>query len=569
MIAVWLAIAAVMVRFDRAAIVAGDYGDTDDWLRLQEMRDWLGGQGWFDVHQHRIGIGEGLAMHWSRLVDVPIALFAAPLGPLIGRHAAEAVAVTAVPLLTLAVMLAALTRVVRRLFPASPAAPAIGAFLVAVAPPVLTQIHPTRIDHHGWQIALATIALAALVGPARRRAGIVAGLATALYLNISLEGLPFAVATAGVLALGWAFGMERQERLLGFLAALALGSAVLLAATAPLSRFGLPWCDVILPAHVLALGVATLGCAAIARLSAPAARIGGLVVVGAGAAAALCLAAPICATGPFGMLDPLSRLYWYDNVVEGLPIWRQRIAVAPIMVGFPLIGLVGALRAWRGAAEPEQRRRWLMLLMLGLATLVTGMLVRRAGGIAHVVAVPGALALILSLKARIGLSRVPPVRVVGTTAAILLLSPLMPACLGVLLDRAPPARPAPKLRCGLDCALAQLAAMPPASILAGLDMGPELIARTPHRVYSAGYHRSGRPMTETVRAFLMPPGVAHRLVAARRLDHVLIDPRSGEAEIYRKAAPDGLMARLLAGRAPSWLRPVAIGGPLKLWRVVG
>ena len=48
-------------------------GDNDSLLRLVEIRDLLGGQGWFDLHQYRMGPPGGFVMHWSRLVDAPIA----------------------------------------------------------------------------------------------------------------------------------------------------------------------------------------------------------------------------------------------------------------------------------------------------------------------------------------------------------------------------------------------------------------------------------------------------------------------------------------------------------------
>ena len=48
-------------------------GDNDSLLRLVEVRDLLAGQGWFDLHQYRMGPPGGFVMHWSRLVDVPIA----------------------------------------------------------------------------------------------------------------------------------------------------------------------------------------------------------------------------------------------------------------------------------------------------------------------------------------------------------------------------------------------------------------------------------------------------------------------------------------------------------------
>src|SRR5690606_14309503 len=36
--------------------------------------------GWFDSHQYRMGVEGGFPMHWSRLVDAPIALLAMALG---------------------------------------------------------------------------------------------------------------------------------------------------------------------------------------------------------------------------------------------------------------------------------------------------------------------------------------------------------------------------------------------------------------------------------------------------------------------------------------------------------
>src|SRR5437763_434317 len=47
------------------------FGDTDDAMRLVEIRDFLAGQGWFDLHQYRLDPPAGLPMHWSRLVDLP------------------------------------------------------------------------------------------------------------------------------------------------------------------------------------------------------------------------------------------------------------------------------------------------------------------------------------------------------------------------------------------------------------------------------------------------------------------------------------------------------------------
>ena len=47
--------------------------DNDDGMRLVEVRDFLAGQGWFDLMQYRLGLDGGTLMHWSRLIDLPIA----------------------------------------------------------------------------------------------------------------------------------------------------------------------------------------------------------------------------------------------------------------------------------------------------------------------------------------------------------------------------------------------------------------------------------------------------------------------------------------------------------------
>src|SRR5438477_2515748 len=45
--------------------------DTDDAMRLAQLRDWLGGQGWFDMRQTRVA--GGYESHWSRLIDAGLA----------------------------------------------------------------------------------------------------------------------------------------------------------------------------------------------------------------------------------------------------------------------------------------------------------------------------------------------------------------------------------------------------------------------------------------------------------------------------------------------------------------
>ena len=72
--------------------------DPDSFLRLVQVRDLLAGQGWFDLVQHRMDPPGGALIHWSRLIDAPIAGLIL-LGNLFGDG--ERFALTAWPLLLL------------------------------------------------------------------------------------------------------------------------------------------------------------------------------------------------------------------------------------------------------------------------------------------------------------------------------------------------------------------------------------------------------------------------------------------------------------------------------------
>lgn len=100
---------------DHAALAALRLPDTDDGMRLQQIRDWLGGQAFADLVQHRLGVLPRLPMHWSRLADLlPAGLIL--LGtPLLGAHAATVLAVALVPILWFAAALLLVAAVARRL----------------------------------------------------------------------------------------------------------------------------------------------------------------------------------------------------------------------------------------------------------------------------------------------------------------------------------------------------------------------------------------------------------------------------------------------------------------------
>src|SRR5712672_2200416 len=87
---------------------------TDDAMRLVQVRDLISGQDWFDLFQHRLD-PPGTSMHWSRVVDMPLAALILLLRPLIGTHGAETVTLFVWPVLMLAAALALVAAIARQM----------------------------------------------------------------------------------------------------------------------------------------------------------------------------------------------------------------------------------------------------------------------------------------------------------------------------------------------------------------------------------------------------------------------------------------------------------------------
>jgi hypothetical protein len=297
----WLVAAIVLIVVMRDAIPGGWLKDTDDYMRLMEVRDWLAGQSWYDVSQHRLNPPEGAMMHWTRLVDLPLAAGFLLLTPLLGSVWAENVTMVAVPLLLLLATMITLGWMISRLVDA-PGAAEIGPALMLFSPFTIMQFMPLRIDHHGWQILMAALASAALLADRRSRGGIIAGLALGFWLTVSLEGLPFAAICLGAVGLRWCFDSSEASRLASLAATLALSAAAFFLITIPPSAWGRTFCDATSAGQLGALATAAAGIAILTRLplaSTALPRMIGLALVAAASGGMLALVAPQCLSGPF------------------------------------------------------------------------------------------------------------------------------------------------------------------------------------------------------------------------------------------------------------------------------
>jgi hypothetical protein len=564
---VWIGGVVAALAVNRDHIANFQFWDPDDVMRLLEVRDWLNGQSWFDVSQHRMNWPDGLAMHWSRLVDLPLAGSMKLFEPLVGQRAAETIAATLVPMATLGATMALIGRITRHLWGA--AAGLLAAALCLFSIGTWYAMQPMRIDHHGWQIVAGLAIVRALVARQDRQGAFVAGLCAAMWTHISIEGLAFTICAAAWLTWQGIADAPRRMLLPLFLAAFFAMAACLYVVTHGVSPPYRSFCDQISPIHLAMFGLAALASAALA--GAPVGRllrIGGLAMIAAACAVLYRLGAPQCMGGPFATLGPLGYKLWYLNVQEGVPLWRAGAATILSWGLFPWIGLAGAVAT---IARPATRQAGtLAYCALLTAAILIALLVTRAGAFANLLAIPGATGLILLTFRKTELWPIAG-RIVARAAAMIMLSPLIGSVAPALIahDRGEPARTEHRTPgCGLIDAVAPLDRFTATTILAPLELGPVLVAGTHHRVVTGPYHRDAAALEDVLRFFTQADA---RAIAARRHAGLLaFCPGPGEMKAMAKFAPNGLAARLLDGAAPDWLQPLPAPGTsgLKLYRIV-
>lgn len=532
-----LLLAAVWAWRDWAALAVLRLPDTDDVMRLQQIRDWLGGQGFGDLAQHRLGAA-GLEMHWSRLPDLVPGAIIALLTPVTGAHAAELVAVVLWPLLLFAVALMLVAAIARKLMVSAP----VAVIVAALAYPASALFLPGRIDHHGLQLVLLLVLVRAVIGFGGWRSGVAAGGASVASLVVGMETAPFLALGGGVLVLRWvADGAGERLRLLGYGASLVVGLplAALLFRTsgwsgATCDAFAAPLWRAAQMAAVAPLVLALVA----RRMASPRARlITALVVVDVAVVAALALS-PACLS-PYGGVDPLLERLWLARVAEAQPLFAAPLDHAIGYVGLALAGLAATAWQWRRTRETG----WAVLGAVQLAALALALVQLRGIYAGTLLAAPGLAALIAYARERGPLA---------LAAAWVASAGFVYPALSSLVAPPPPAA-----TCDGGVVLAQLRAQPSGTLAAPIDLGAYALAETRHRVLAAPYHRNAQGNLAVYRLIDLPVGAAR--VEAQRLRVELIADCGGAWDELGAPPAGSLRAALRVGRPPEWLTPVAPG----------
>ena len=578
----WGAMSLIAILTKWHAIGALDLSDTDDAMRMAQVRDLLAGQSWWDLSQYRVNpAGGGVLMHWSRIVDAPLAAGILILKPLFGQAMAERIVMALWPPVLGAALSVACALGYRNLSDRR-IAYVVPLFLI-LSGFIIMQFRPLRVDHHGWQILFAMLIMGQALAPATWRAGLLGGLFAAGLLSVSIEGLPIVALFAGLAALRWALHGRRadRDRLCGYIGALAGGAILLQFLTrGPVGLVG-TWCDSLSAPYMAAFVAAAAVVFAAARANSTSLWVRIMLLGGAGllAAGALVWTEPQCAAGPFASLDPIVVEYWYKNILEGQPLWASRPHDAIYVLVPSIAGLVGALLAWRGCAADEDRKAWTTVIAALIGAAVLSLLVLRSVSTAHLFALPGLgwIGLRGWTWARSIASPLP--RVLASAMAALTLPLFGSIAVAFALGAVFPALKAEekagapsgpfKSTCLDPATIAALNRLSPTIIMTPIDLGAPLIFWTSHSLVATGHHRNKQAMADTIGAFVGNPAKAEALVRKNQATLVVICRTAGDLTQYRRARKDALAVQLYAGRPPAWLESVPIGGSsgLSVWRV--
>ena len=620
----WLIISgAYLYRFS-ASIHWFSLGDTDDNMRYLQVRDWLNGQSWWDLSQHRMNPPEGGNIHWSRIVDLPIAALMLFFGLFMDTAGADRMAVAVAPLIPLLPLMLALAFIARRL-----AEPKTGgmhpghALLAAILMPLganmgIGMYMPLRVDHHGWQLALTAMALAGMVDRKWMRGGIVAGVSSATSIAIGMEMMVYLAAAGGIIALRWVFKEGAARRLRPY--ALSLGGTTAIGYAAFASNANrLPVCDALSPvwASILILAAGVLLLISLLPLRGWQQRLVVAAIGGAIVGGFALWAFPQCLTGAY-QISPELEKSWLSYIREAKPLTAQGRSSWLPMSALPVAGLLcGLIGCWAARRDVERLWAWGTVMLMTAFAFALMFWQIRAGAAAQLIAIPPVAwamwELVMRLLTGRWLTRIGAVlglAVVGSAASAYALYPVANKAITDLLpkpaEKAPvgtatvatgappkpgaataaapkaetaqastPAKPKPRNtsnRCRTVPALQPLDQLPPAVIFTLVDLGPRLIAVTHHSAIAGPYHRNGTAILDIHHAFDGTPSRFREIAAAHHAQYLLICPGFPEGTIYPARSPKGFYARVLRGEKFDFLEPVVLDYsgtlPYTLYRIV-
>jgi hypothetical protein len=578
----WCALATALLFLlpnSGPSALANWLGDTDDAVRLVTVRELLGGAQWFDTTLLRIGAPEPLVSHWSRLIDAPLALLMLLFRPLLGVEGAEIATRMVWPALLFFILQLMISREALRRAGPWAAAFAVALPLLSLMP--LVQFKPGRIDHHNAQILCAVAGLMFLVRSLEEeRIGWIAGALIGLGLAVGYEAIGLVVPALGLAAM---VALWEGRGIGGVARAATAATGVLLAAlvaAVPPSRWFVINCDALALNLPLLAGCCATGLWAAQHVPDRFGAAGRLGVAGLCAAAGVVIFSviePACLMGPFGQVNPALKPIWLDRVMESksiLSFGDNQYAPMLAFVAFVLAGIVAQLAIWRARPTTSNALATALIILAAILGCWQIKLMLYASWLAVL-----PLAVFAARLERVGSLSGP---IVGVCAVLLLNQSTFAAVFeaaeaAVRWVVGAAAEEASDADVGKECArttnVARLAELPAGLVAANIDLGPHIVAMTPHRVVAAPYHRLDKGILAGHTILHGTPEEAERTARSLGVSYVVLcgaTNAGGSKPVSGGKYPNSLRAKLMRGEPVGFLQEVAPAPdkPIRVWRVL-
>lgn len=347
--------------------------DNDDYMRYVQFTMWLDNGDWYLRPLERFYPQGGQIMHWTRVADIPLGGLTLFLGLFTDRQHAVTAAMSLVPSLYMLITVLALSSLVIRMFGQQYA---FVTLIYTIASTLLVKFIPGSIDHHNIQLAVAALFLAFYPltreqAEQRYRAWVQGGL-LALSLWIGVGSLSFYLIYLFVFSL---FAYFQQAILLYYLKRLCLSAlicgVVFLALNRPLAEFFIPYNDAISILFLSCLLTGVIFChlsihtaAALNKHLHPAISY---LLTGITAAAPTLILFPEIFTGAYIEYPEQLKHFWLDHVTEAKPalsyIKEQGLLSSS---GNFILAALPALAAYRYLPQKPLYRLFFLIFLLNI-----------------------------------------------------------------------------------------------------------------------------------------------------------------------------------------------------------
>ncbi len=520
--------------------------DSDDIMRTLRVREWLAGQGFYDNLEHRANPPIGGPIHWSRLSDLPLALFELILNPIFGPILGEKIAIFILPPILGAILILIIGKIAVKLGGNYLSYFIAAAFVTFSASANLSFVFG-RVDHHNLQlIALATIIYGIIRND--KKGGIFSGIALGASITIGFEMLPLEIVAIGLFCLFWVFDETRKEQIISFTISLAISILIgFVIDVAPQNYFKEANDFLSIAQLVPILSVCLALFLAIKFTNPQNAKMRFIILVLVAIIGALIawqfkeLHKPV-----YWQVSPLLRKLWFDKFAEVMPLYNLPITSQLSVLMPALLALLCAIVSFN-KADKSQKPSWILLItLLIISSLMAYFWQNRVHP--HV-----------SLIAIIILSATLPVLISHKNLSLIIM------VIFVIAPLASSAKPKNTSQGNMEfgelkgCDSAQdfshISNLPKGLILNNIDVGMKALIQTKHDIITTPFHRDlGRETAYDI--FLSKPNEAKAKIGTHHINYVTLCMYHLEIPAFAQYAPDSLIAHLANGDVPQYLREI-------------